>query len=58
VLVWIHGGGWSIGDLDGYDAVARALANRAGRAVLSVDYRLVPEYRHPTAIEDCWAATE
>jgi acetyl esterase len=58
VLVWLHGGGWSSGDPDCYDGVARALANRTSCAVLSVDYRLVPEHRHPAAIEDCWAATE
>lgn len=58
VLVWMHGGAWMVGDLDCYDAVVRALANRAGCAVLSVDYRLAPEHRYPAAIDDCWAATE
>jgi len=58
VLVWLHGGGWTLLDLDCYDAVVRALANRAGCAVLSVDYRLAPEHRYPAAIDDAWAATE
>jgi len=57
VFVWMHGGAWLGGDLDSYDAVLRALANRAGCAVLSVDYRLAPEHRYPAAVEDCWSAT-
>ncbi len=56
-LVWLHGGGWLGGDLDGYDILLRALANRAGCAILSVDYRLAPEHRYPAALEDCCAAT-
>lgn len=58
VLVWFHGGGWIAGSVESYDRVARALANAAGCAVLSVDYRLAPEHRYPAALEDCWAATE
>jgi len=57
VLVWLHGGAWMAGDLDSYDATARALANRGRCAVLSVDYRLAPEHRYPAAIDDSWAAT-
>jgi acetyl esterase len=57
VLVWLHGGGWTTGDLDSYDNLARALARRAGCAVLSVGYRLAPEHPYPAAIEDAWAAT-
>ena len=57
VLVWLHAGAWILGDLESYDAVARALANRAGCAVLSVDYRLAPEHPYPAALDDCWAAT-
>ena len=56
VLVWIHGGGWMLGDLDCCEGVARALANRAGCAVLAIDYRLAPEYPFPAAFDDSWAA--
>jgi len=55
-IVWHHGGGWVIGDLDGFDHVARELANASGRAVVSVDYRLAPEHPHPAAEEDAAAA--
>ena len=47
LLVWLHGGGWVIGDLDTADATARALANRSGAVVVSVDYRLAPEHAAP-----------
>jgi acetyl esterase/lipase len=57
-LVWLHGGGWTMGDLDCSDAVARALANRAACAVLAVDYRLAPEHRYPVAVEDSWGAVQ
>jgi acetyl esterase len=57
VLVWLHGGGWLGVDPDGYDVVLRLLANRAGCAILNVDYRLAPEHRYPAAVNDCWAAT-
>lgn len=56
LLVWLHGGGWVIGDLDTADATCRALANRSGAVVVSVDYRLAPEHPAPAAIEDCLAA--
>lgn len=52
LLVYYHGGGWVIGNLDTHDAVCRSLANRMGHAVLSVDYRLAPEHRFPAAVED------
>jgi len=58
VLVWIHGGGWIHGDLDCYEGVARALANRASCAVLAVDYRLAPENPFPAGLDDAWAATK
>ena len=57
LLVWYHGGGWVIGDLDGADVTCRELAARSGSVVVSVDYRLAPEHRYPAAHEDCYAAT-
>jgi acetyl esterase/lipase len=57
ILVFFHGGGWVLGDCESYDTPCRALANGAGCIVLSVEYRLAPEYKFPTAPEDCYAAT-
>ncbi|HEX6476176.1 MAG TPA: alpha/beta hydrolase, partial [Acidimicrobiales bacterium] len=56
VLVWYHGGGWVIGDLDTADTTCRKLASRSGALVVSVDYRLAPEHPAPAPAEDCWAA--
>jgi acetyl esterase len=55
-LVFFHGGGWVIGDLETHDTLCRQLANGAGCAVLSVDYRMGPEHRFPAAVDDCVAA--
>jgi acetyl esterase len=56
VLVYFHGGGWVIGDLDTHDTLCRELANGAGCAVVSVDYRMGPEHRFPAAVDDSLAA--
>jgi acetyl esterase len=56
-LVYFHGGGWVIGDLDTHDTLCRELCNQSGCAVISVDYRLGPEHRFPAAVDDCIAAT-
>jgi acetyl esterase len=58
VVVFVHGGGWSVGDLDTYDNQARTHAVGAGAVVVSVDYRLAPEHPYPAAVEDAWAATQ
>ena len=58
VVVFIHGGGWSVGDLDTYDGQARMHAAGAGAVVVSVHYRLAPEHPFPAAVEDAWAATQ
>lgn len=55
-LVWFHGGGWVIGDLDTHDNICRSLANAAGIVVISVDYRLAPEHPFPAALDDAWTA--
>ncbi len=55
-LVYYHGGGWVVGDLDSHEAHAIRLANEAGVVVLNVDYRLAPEHRFPAAVDDAEAA--
>ncbi|MBY7142010.1 alpha/beta hydrolase [Virgibacillus sp. NKC19-3] len=55
-LVYYHGGGWVIGDLEYADIPCRMLANRVNCVVISVDYRLAPEHKFPSALEDAYAA--
>jgi acetyl esterase len=57
VLVYFHGGGWTIGDLDTHDVLCRQLCVGAGIAVVSVDYGLGPEVRFPGGVDDCVQAT-
>jgi acetyl esterase len=57
LLVYLHGGGWVVGDLVTHDSTCRALAAESGHAVLSVDYRLAPEHPFPAAYDDALAST-
>jgi len=56
-VVFFHGGCWLMGDIRTHDGYCRALANRSGAIVVSVDYRLAPEHKYPAAAEDAYAAT-
>ncbi|TKC81615.1 alpha/beta hydrolase [Trinickia terrae] len=58
IVVYYHGGGFVLGDLDGYDNVCRQLCEDSGAAIVSVDYRLAPEHPFPAAVDDSWAALQ
>ncbi len=55
-IVWFHGGGWVLADLESHDAMCRILADASGCRVVSIDYRLAPEHPFPTPLDDCWDA--
>lgn len=57
LIVYFHGGGWVLGDLDTHTPFCRLLAERSGCTVISIDYRLAPEHLFPAAADDCLAAT-
>jgi acetyl esterase len=58
LVVYYHGGGWVIGNVDEYDTLARTLANGLHAALVNVDYRLAPEHRYPAAADDAWSALQ
>src|SRR5258706_6605461 len=58
VLLYLHGGGFTIGGLETHDSLCRQIALRSGVAVVAVDYRLAPQHRFPTAVDDTWDALQ
>ena len=57
LLIFFHGGGWVTGNIDSYTNVCANMANMTNHTVISVDYRLAPEYPFPNGLEDCYWAT-
>lgn len=55
-VLFVHGGGWTIGTAEGYDTLVAQICSAADAVVVSVDYRLAPEYPFPVAFDECWAA--
>ncbi len=58
MLIFFHGGGWVVGNIDTYTNICSNMAKQTGHIVISVDYRLAPEFKFPTAPEDCYAVTK
>ncbi|WP_458862999.1 alpha/beta hydrolase [Acidaminobacterium chupaoyuni] len=58
ILLFFHGGGWVHGSIDSYDKVCAGMAETTGQTVVSVDYRLAPEFPYPAALKDCYAAAK
>ena len=57
LLVYFHGGGWVIGDIETHHTMCQRICEAGELVVLAVDYRLAPEHRFPAAVDDCWTAT-
>ena len=55
LILWFHGGGWVLGDLDNEDPACRVIANATNSVIVSIDYRLSPDVRFPEPVEDCYA---
>jgi acetyl esterase len=56
IVVFYHGGGWTLGEIDDFDTLGRLIADRSHCSVVLVGFRLAPEHRYPTAVEDAWTA--